>query len=222
MVNMNLNDKDLAWWRDKVSRRGEECFNRSIGRWASHALDRIVALSDTTITANDLEELAIHLDIPSKYITRAIATLTRSGIVTADLRSKPALLVHIDTFTKRKASAQKSRGSIPKSFRKRLFEADGYQCAHCKEVFDSNDLHIDHIVPISLLGADEPGNWVTLCSKCNIEKRDKFLRDYFHLFRQRPVFKNIQVRFNKGYFYPTINGALQSETRDEWSKINKK
>jgi len=86
VVNVKWDDKNLAWWRDKVSRRGEECFHRSIGRWASHALDRIVVLSDTTITANDLEDLAIHLDIPNKYTTRAIANLTRSGIVTADLR----------------------------------------------------------------------------------------------------------------------------------------
>lgn len=217
MANSKWNDQDLAWWRDKVSRRGEECFNRSIGRWASHALDRMVSLSDTTIAAKDLEDLSSYLDIPQKYITRSIATLTRCGVITADLRSKPSLLIHYDTLSKRKASAQKARGSISKSFRRRLFGEDGYLCAHCVKVYEGDNLHIDHIVPVSLLGADEPGNWVTLCAKCNLEKRDKFVRDYFLLFRKRKVCGNVQVRFNNGYFWPIINGAIQSATREKWS-----
>ena len=55
------------------------------------------------------------------------------------------------------------RGRISAAHRARLFEVDGHRCGHCGKVFAPADLVIDHLIPLAVRGADEPGNWVALC-----------------------------------------------------------
>ena len=49
-----------------------------------------------------------------------------------------------------------------------IYNRDGYRCCKCGR--KTNDLEIDHIMPISKGGKTHPDNLQTLCKKCNKEK----------------------------------------------------
>jgi len=215
MGDHSIKQKDLEWWTDKVERRGVDCFNPSIGKWAAHTLRVFVSLDVASIECENLDVLAERLGIPQKYLTRAIATLTRCGIVYASLHPTPVLVLHRAVFPKRKASAQVARTAISKKARQKIINRDGGVCAHCLEHFPDNKLHIDHIVPLSLLGADEPGNMVSMCKSCNGKKSDKFHPTYIKRYRSDVVNDSIGVRFKNGFFWPYINGTLRENTRRE-------
>ena len=60
-----------------------------------------------------------------------------------------------------------------------IFERDGWRCHLCREAVDPNvprrhrdGATIDHLVPLSLGGADEPNNVATAHNRCNREKRN--------------------------------------------------
>ena len=47
----------------------------------------------------------------------------------------------------------------------------GYRCKICKRVFTSlDDLEVDHIIPLSQRGTDNPSNLQLLCTKDNRKK----------------------------------------------------
>lgn len=68
--------------------------------------------------------------------------------------------------TKVKGLGSKARGSYI------IFERDGFRCIYCGQssVESETELHVDHIVPHSMRGADTAGNLVTACKRCNLEK----------------------------------------------------
>jgi len=51
-----------------------------------------------------------------------------------------------------------------------LIERDGYECKGCAT---QDDLTLDHVVPISRGGSDDPDNLQLLCQSCNSRKRDQ-------------------------------------------------
>lgn len=53
-----------------------------------------------------------------------------------------------------------------------IYLRDGFTCVYCQS---SNKLTLDHVIPSSAGGSDEPSNLVTCCKKCNDTKRDASL-----------------------------------------------
>lgn len=76
--------------------------------------------------------------------------------------------------------------------RHNLYLRDLYQCQYCLDIFDYEDLTIDHVVPISAGGKTDWQNTVTSCSSCNQRKANKLLRpktmpykpDYYELVKK--------------------------------------
>jgi 5-methylcytosine-specific restriction endonuclease McrA len=54
-----------------------------------------------------------------------------------------------------------------------LLLRDLYTCQYCSETFNSKELTIDHVIPISLGGKTSWNNCVTACSACNSKKGNK-------------------------------------------------
>jgi hypothetical protein len=48
---MKVETDDMQWWRDKVDRIGQKCFNATCATWATHLLDKFV-LTDVRIKAS--------------------------------------------------------------------------------------------------------------------------------------------------------------------------
>ena len=60
------------------------------------------------------------------------------------------------------------RGKVSNRMRFAIYKRDGYHCRNCGRY--TNDLEIDHIVPISKGGKSTFDNLQTLCHSCNVKK----------------------------------------------------
>ena len=56
-----------------------------------------------------------------------------------------------------------------------VFDRDGYQCVYCGS---SENLTLDHIIPITKGGSDDQDNLACCCKCCNSSKNDKLLSEW--------------------------------------------
>ena len=72
--------------------------------------------------------------------------------------------------------AKNQRELMTKQLRYQIMKRDNYTCKICGKCMpNGNDIHIDHIIPISKGGKTVPSNLQVLCSKCNLSKSNKIL-----------------------------------------------
>ena len=64
-------------------------------------------------------------------------------------------------------NAPRKREPIPKEVRLTVWQRDG---GHCQECDGDFDLQYDHIIPLSMGGANTPENLQLLCGRCNQRK----------------------------------------------------
>ena len=70
---------------------------------------------------------------------------------------------------------KEERSKMNDSLRYDILKRDGFKCSICgASALDGIKLHVDHIRPISKGGKTTPDNLRTLCSRCNLGKRDKY------------------------------------------------
>lgn len=70
-----------------------------------------------------------------------------------------------------KASANANLVGLPwDEIRVGVFRRDSYSCTYCGHVGNSLTLEVDHAVPVSRGGSDDPETLVTACWRCNREK----------------------------------------------------
>lgn len=70
-----------------------------------------------------------------------------------------------------------------------MYLRDLFQCAYCEDVFDYDELTIDHVVPRASGGKTNWTNCTTSCKSCNFNKGSKLLKpktmpykpDYYNL-----------------------------------------
>lgn len=60
--------------------------------------------------------------------------------------------------------------SISRRLRFEILKRDRYACRYCGAKAPDVVLHVDHVIPITLGGGDEPSNLVTSCADCNAGK----------------------------------------------------
>lgn len=60
--------------------------------------------------------------------------------------------------------------AVTKRLRYEILRRDNHTCRYCGESAPGVKLTIDHVVPVSLGGADEPANLVAACTDCNAGK----------------------------------------------------
>lgn len=70
-----------------------------------------------------------------------------------------------------KSLCRVERGKVSNKMRFAIYERDGYRCRICGR--KTNDLEIDHIIPIAKGGKSTYDNLQTLCHRCNYNKGDK-------------------------------------------------
>ena len=60
--------------------------------------------------------------------------------------------------------------AISKRLRYEVFRRDNHACRYCGAAAPDAKLTIDHVVPVTLGGTDDPANLVTACADCNAGK----------------------------------------------------
>lgn len=83
---------------------------------------------------------------------------------THEVPSIVRLVRYIDLRRKRRES---------KTRRFRIFVRDKFRCQYCAKKFEPFDLTLDHILPRSQDGPDEPENLATSCVPCNQRKGNR-------------------------------------------------
>lgn len=56
-----------------------------------------------------------------------------------------------------------------------VFDRDGRECSYCGA---TEDLSVDHVVPLSRGGTNDPENLTPACKPCNSSKRDKLVEEW--------------------------------------------
>jgi len=85
----------------------------------------------------------------------------RSSQAVHPLPSVIRLKHYIDLRRKRNESGKR---------RHRIFVRDRFRCQYCGVKFAEERLTVDHIIPVSQHGTDDPVNLVTSCGPCNRRK----------------------------------------------------
>lgn len=60
--------------------------------------------------------------------------------------------------------------SVTKRVRFEVLRRDEHTCQYCGQMAPDVALHVDHVVPVSLGGSDDPSNLVAACPDCNAGK----------------------------------------------------
>jgi hypothetical protein len=102
--------------------------------------------------------------------------------------------------------------------RKNIFLRDNYTCQYCGEVFDTNKLTYDHVIPKSIWKSDRSSatcwtNITTSCIKCNIKKGNKTPKQ-----AKMPII-NAPIKPNKSTKYLPISyhlAKIKDTIPDEW------
>jgi 5-methylcytosine-specific restriction endonuclease McrA len=85
----------------------------------------------------------------------------RSQRATHEVPSVIRLVHYIDIRKRRRESGKQ---------RFRIFVRDHFRCQYCCKKFAPQDLTLDHIIPRSAAGSDDPENLATACIPCNQRK----------------------------------------------------
>ncbi len=84
-------------------------------------------------------------------------------------------LLHIgESFVIPKQS--KSRIAIPRWIKEIVLKRDGQRCKYCGG--HDGPFHLDHVMPVSKGGKNEPDNLTVACQRCNISKGAKLLNEW--------------------------------------------
>lgn len=75
----------------------------------------------------------------------------------------------------KKSIKTSSRKPLPTGIRLEVFKRDKGKCVICGRGPPEVTLHVDHIIPVSKGGKDTLDNLRTLCSECNLNKKDLLL-----------------------------------------------
>lgn len=62
--------------------------------------------------------------------------------------------------------------------RNEILKKDDFRCHYCKHPLTNRTMHIDHVLPRSKGGTDEPDNLVACCPACNSQKGSKTIEEW--------------------------------------------
>ena len=86
------------------------------------------------------------------------------------------------------------RKAIGKRLRFEVFKRDKFRCVYCGATPPDAVLHIDHVVPVSDGGSNDPLNLVTACAGCNLGKSNIRLDDRAEMRAQRDRLEDLHDR----------------------------
>lgn len=86
-----------------------------------------------------------------------------------------------------------------------IFARDGWRCVYCGQVFDPDQLSIDHVEPRVKQGDHSAGNLVTACATCNRQKGGRAAWQYL---ADQPEARSNFLRYAR-HVWPRLRRAVQ-------------
>lgn len=100
----------------------------------------------------------------AQVVERDPARVLRSARASYDVPSVVRLVEYIDLRRRRRDTGKQ---------RFRILVRDRFRCQYCAKKYPAAELTLDHILPRSRGGSDEPGNLCASCYPCNQRKGDR-------------------------------------------------
>ena len=94
-----------------------------------------------------------------------IALMMGKGFTIREIRKNMGYFVRNDVNN---IMFEKIRGDLTPSKKWKILKRDNYRCVTCGSNAADRKLHIDHIIPVSEGGDNNPSNLRVLCSYCNL------------------------------------------------------
>lgn len=161
-----------------VNRAG---FSLASGMLKSQGLHRVAYLvinieTHATIAFSDTREAA--LQRAREVVSTVGVVRLRSLLERLKKAQQPPVIdrpayVGVVAHRARKAMVADGTPRVPKR-RKRIFDESAGRCHYCATPLTlDGKWHIEHKMPIALMGTDDPGNLVAACVPCNLRKHDR-------------------------------------------------
>jgi len=140
----------------------------------------------------DQDTLARGAEATRRTIARALASLERDGLIkrfpryqtdgpNKGKRSEDLIVLNVDREDRsdwaryQRDLVDGCRASLRIATRRYVFERDGHACTECGS---AQRLEVDHMLPTSRGGSDEPDNLQALCQPCNGSKGAKTMAEW--------------------------------------------
>ena len=98
----------------------------------------------------------------------------------------PVFLV-AEGATETKVGRRPPSRHIPRDVMLKVVRRDGHMCQLCGRNVSDNELHLDHIIPVSRGGISTVENLRLLCAECNREKSDSLDELLWHPKEEPPT-----------------------------------
>lgn len=158
-----------------------ECAKKELEEFASEYTETIIDYTIQSIgeIERGVKKLKDSSDNLKVDISKPILE-TIEGYIAANTESKSSLMVAdiiINTLKQSVLSKIRDREYISEDTRYSILQRAGFKCQACGAKPSSTNnvtLHIDHVIPHSLGGSNNPKNLQVLCMECNISKGNRF------------------------------------------------
>lgn len=173
---------------DNADLRGNASKNKQRTKSSSFDLSALSREKDIAIAKIDRQASEAKALIEKTYrleIAKITNDLKRAY---SDIRRTDKLKNKKPSVTRTEAKSRvRSEKMTPKNLSDRLKLFDSC-CAYCSELLGKNK-QVDHVVPISKLGADTLDNIIFVCQSCNLSKGN---RDFLDWYRSKPFWTQEQ------------------------------
>lgn len=150
-VKTRWRKKNPEYHKDYHQRHAEK-IKQKVAEWQSRNREKVIGYKQKSYKANPI----------SPEVRRAKKRAWRA--------SNPAMARA--QVIRRRAAKLNAPGNHTAADIERQYKAQKARCYYC-HIKVGNDYHVDHVVPLSRGGSNDPSNIVIACPSCNTAKRDK-------------------------------------------------
>lgn len=135
------------------------------------------------------------------------------------IETYPDWIVHSERLALNVPSVAVTKEYFPhkqhvKFSRYNLYMRDLFKCAYCEDVFDYEELTIDHVIPRSAGGKTNWENCVTSCKSCNYAKGSRLIRPKFKPYK--PDYYSLVGKWKRTDF------TVKQESWNQYLGLNKR
>lgn len=108
--------------------------------------------------------------------------------------------------------------ALSKRLRYEILRRDQFTCRYCGQSAPDVKLHVDHLIPVTLGGSDDPTNLVTACVDCNLGKSSASADDHVVEDVAKDALRWSKA-VSKAFYLRSIDRAVADDVVEEFNRI---